>query len=120
MLTETCRFEFAGEYGTTCHDLTCHNRCLDPRVHVPSHLPDLLCSELVMHWRYTRPHHPPSRHSGSHYHSAGSLNSPRGGRCATHPPLHLPPRALLLCLYRRRIAVRLGASAAAAAIETQI
>src|ERR1041385_6857994 len=101
MLTETCRFEFAVESGTTCHDLTCHNRHLEPRAHVPSHPPDPLCSELAMHWKYTRPHRPPSRRSGSHYRPAGSLNTPRGGDAPCTTPF-ISFLAHFLCLRRRQ------------------
>src|ERR1041385_6815769 len=80
----TCRFEFAGEYGMSCHDLTCHNRCLDPRAHVPSHPPDLLCSELLFPCGYTWPHRLPDRHTGSHCLLAGPLNIPWGVGCATY------------------------------------
>src|ERR1041385_1933245 len=81
----TGRFEFAEEYGTSCHDLTCHNRCLDPCAHVPSHPPDPLCSQLMLLYGYTRPHRLSDRHTRSHYPLSASLNIRRGERCVSHP-----------------------------------
>src|ERR1041385_5987724 len=80
----TCRFEFSEEYGTSCHDLTCHNRCLDPRVHIPSHPTDPLCSELMPLCGRTRPHSLSDRHTRSHYLLTASLNTRRGERCVSH------------------------------------